>query len=411
MAELDARDRAFATRLVLGVTGATGMLDAVVRSHLSKGKLEPKVRDAMRIGTYELLFMGTPASAAVSQAVELARMANPRTAGLANAVLRKVVMSDVPARAEALSRVREGGSDPEDFVLVSGYPAWLLRDVADHRGAEVARGMALSALEPAPVYVAGNLALGSEEETLALLNDAALSPRTAELPGALELQRPMGLAASGLVESVRVVVSDLSAQRVASMVAPAHDAQMLEVGQGRGTKSILVQNAARRKGAAVNAVGLDAEAFKVRVAQRRMHDAGLAEAVRCVTFDARRLADSDVPDELRGPFDVVFVDAPCTGTGTLRRHPEIAWALDPHDIDALSKLQKEILEASAARVANGGALWYSTCSLMPQENEQVIECFLHSARGRKFAREGEWFQSFPTPGGPDGHFCACLRKM
>lgn len=409
LAALDGRDKALATRLVLGVQASIGMLDACVNAHLRKGRLEPRVRDALRLGAYELMFLDTPQSAAVSQAVELVRLAAPRAAGLANAVLRKVAQQDVPLRNESLARVRKGNAGTGDMALASGYPEWLLERLAQDRGIAEVREIALSALEPAPIYVAPNEARNTAEDVFRMLEEAGLHPRNEEC-GAIRLDAPSGLAATGMVEDATVVVSDLSAQRISSMVAPQKSASMLEVGQGRGTKSILVQNAALRAGASVRITGVDIEGFKVRVAQRRMERAGLGESVRCCAFDALDLDKDDVPKQLSGPFDVVFVDAPCSGTGTMRRHPEIPWKLDSKGIHDLSLLQLGMLKAASTRVAPSGTLCYATCSVLSQEDKQVVEAFLQSDEGAVFELVGEPFITIPTVNGPDGHFCATLRN-
>ncbi|MBR3224068.1 MAG: methyltransferase domain-containing protein [Atopobiaceae bacterium] len=408
---LDERDRAFGTRLVLGTTAALGLLDSLVDARLRRGKLEPKVRDALRMATYELLFLSTPASIAVSQGVELARLASPRSAGLANAVLRRISLEEVPHRQEVLGRVERGGLQPDDLSLASGYPSWLLSRIQRDRGAEVALDLAMAALDPAPVYVAANEATVSAGEARDLLEKAGLCPQRAEESGAFVLRNPAGLFSCGLVQDAFVVVADLSAQRVARLVAPSVDARVLEVGQGRATKTVLLCNTASRAGARVSVVGVDIEGFKVEVARERMLRAGLAERVRCVQCNARLLDTTErIPEEARGEFDLVFVDAPCSGTGTLRRHPEISWSLTEDGLDELVCLQRSILKASAARVAKGGVLAYATCSVLAAENEEVVRSFLRSEEGSAFRLLSNMFQSFPRRGEPDGHFCARLIR-
>ena len=184
--------------------------------------------------------------------------------------------------------------------------------------------------------------------------------------------------------------------------------------------------------------GVDSEAFKTGLAQKRVAVAGLADRVRCVTFNACDLAGDDLPDALRGTFDLVFVDAPCSGTGTMRRHPEIAWSLDEAAVKrggTLPTLQGALLSAAAAKVRPGGALVYATCSVLPEENAAMIDAFLSSGLGASFevqsvsdaagvrtaspeARalvrdatdEHGFLQTLPRQGSCDGHFCARLVR-
>ena len=410
LSDLDVRDRAFASRLVLGVVGASGLLDVVINQHVARPRLEPKVRDALRLASFELLFLSTPAQVAVSQGVELVRGVRPRAAGMANAVLRRVAERDVPRRTLALERVRAHNESVQDLALVSGYPAWLVERVWRERGQEAARDFACSAAEPAPVFVMTNLASCSAQEAYDLLAQKGLSPRAAQLEGSYVLDAPASLAASGLLDDALVVVADLSAQRVAGLVAPEPGMRVLEVGQGRGTKTILLQSRAIGAGGPAEVVGIDSEAFKVDVSRRRMSRAGLAQSVCSLVFDACDLDSSELPPELRDPFDLVFVDAPCSGTGTLRRHPEIAWRLGERDVTQLAQLQVRMLVSASARVREGGRLCYATCSVLREENQDVVRLFLDSEAGREFCVDGKAFVSHPSPQGPDGHFCACLVR-
>lgn len=391
---LEARDRALATRLVLGVQRARGLCDAVVDAHLTHGHLEPRVRDALRLSTFELLYLGTPTQVAVSQGVELAAVASRRARGLANAVLRRVAAEDVPAMEAARGRVRaaraEGDvSEAADVALVGALPEWLARELVASLGAG-ACALALDAMEPPAPTVAVNLSINSEGEAFARLADAGLRPSRLPWPGCIALGAQAGLAASGLVEETCVLPADPAAQMVSWLAAPAEDVDaMLEVGQGRATKTLLIAGANRRLGGKVLLACVDSVAFKSRLARERVRTGGLGGRATCVTLDATRLDTRDVPRELRGTFGQVFVDAPCSGTGTMRRHPEVAWSLGHESVcggsATLPALQLRMLSAAAARVAPGGTLAYSTCSDLRAEDEDVVRAFLASEAGRGFA--------------------------
>lgn len=391
---LEARDRALATRLVLGVQRARGLCDAVVDAHLTHGHLEPRVRDALRLSTFELLYLGTPTQVAVSQGVELAAVASRRARGLANAVLRRVAAEDVPAMEAARGRVRaaraEGDvSEAADVALVGALPEWLARELVASLGAG-ACALALDAMEPPAPTVAVNLSINSEGEAFARLADAGLRPSRLPWPGCIALGAQAGLAASGLVEETCVLPADPAAQMVSWLAAPAENVDaMLEVGQGRATKTLLIAGANRRLGGKVLLACVDSVAFKSRLARERVRTGGLGGRATCVTLDATRLDTRDVPRELRGTFGQVFVDAPCSGTGTMRRHPEVAWSLGHESVcggsATLPALQLRMLSAAAARVAPGGTIAYSTCSDLRAEDEDVVRAFLASEAGRGFA--------------------------
>lgn len=439
--ELDAlseRDRALAMRLVLGVVATKGALDARIDGCLSRGRLEPRVRDALRLSAFELLWLSTPAAVACDQGVELVRSVAPRAAGLANAVLRRIAAQRA-ALDEDRARVAQGTADAAACARVGGMPTWLAERIERSRGASALASLCSCLLDPAPVYVAGNAFRHDAKQTRQLLEEAGLAPVATPLPGSFELGRPAGLAASGLVGAVDVVPCDLAAQQVCLLAEPAARQSLLEVGQGRATKTILLASGRPDRDDPARTVAIDVDADKVGIARDRLGRAGIG-SVDEVAFDARRLAGPRLPEELAGSFDVVFVDAPCSGTGTMRRHPEIAWALDPDALDfgrqgSLPATQLEILSAASSRVARGGTLVYSTCSVLREEDEDVIARFLASEQGASFALddvrhapdlarigdeaasevashvdEDGMFLSVPAPGGPDGHFCARLVR-
>ena len=382
-------DRALATRLALGGVRTSGTVDALLDAHLRRGHLEPRVRDALRISAFELLWLATPAHVAISQGVELVRRVSPHGTGLANAVLHRVAEEDLPALARARERVERRNCTASDIALVAALPQWLADELMVSLGTDGVCRMALSALDAPGVYVAGNACLHNDVEVEHLLSAAGLMPCSTSLPGCLSLSSAAGLAASGLVDVVDVVPADMAAQVVAWLASPAPGTRMLEVGQGRGTKSLLLESCALRRGGLAHLAAVESEAFKVAVSRTRMERARLGKAVTCTALDGRRLGEKGLPPELSGSFDSAFVDAPCSGTGTLRRHPEIAWALQEPAIrtagQSLPALQLELLRAASTRVGAGGTLAYATCSELRQENEGVVSAFLAGQEGAAFS--------------------------
>ena len=423
LSRLDARDKGLAERLVLGVVATSGRLDAALGAYLARpGSLEPRVRDALRVSAFELMYLGTPGAVAVSQGVELVRGVAPRACGL----------------AEARARVDGASADACDLALVAGWPEWLARDLVGSLGVPACCEMAACSLEPAPVWVSGNAALHSPDEVPAMLRAAGLDPRPSGLAGTWALPSAAGLAASGLVTSADVVVSDMAARLVARIASPAPGSRVLEVGQGRATKTLLLEEAAIGQGGACKITGVDSVDYKSGVARDRLAR-GLADHTRCLTLDARLLGDAAACEPVGiardDMFDLVFVDAPCTGTGTMRRHPEIVWGLARESAPELAGLQLQILRAASARVRASGSLVFSTCSVLDEEDVRVVDSFLASDEGRPFALadvreaplvendasvlelvsphvdERGMFRSHPRAGSFDGHFCARFVRV
>ena len=207
METLGRKGRALATRLVLGVNVASGELDRRIDSFVSRpGSLEPRVRDALRLASFELLYLATPRQVAVSQGVELVRGVQPRAARMANAGLRRVAecRPEVDEAREAVGAVAAGARiavTGEELSVASGYPTWLVERLVDAVGTYRAAGMCACALEPAPIYAAPGKA--GVEGVEGLLGKAGLEPVASELPGCWRLDMPAGLSRSGLLVRCR----------------------------------------------------------------------------------------------------------------------------------------------------------------------------------------------------------------
>ena len=239
------------------------------------------------------------------------------------------------------------------------------------------------------------------------LEEAGCAPTPGPVPGSYLLGAPARLAPSGLVERVDVLPCDLAAQEVVLAAAPEPGSRVLEVGQGRGTKTVLLEGAAVAAGGPCEIVSVEIDPRKSDLAARRMEAAGVADYVTCVVADGRALGGDDLPDALLGSFDLVFVDAPCSGSGTLARHPEIAWSLREEALPGLAALQADILRAAATRVAAGGLVVYSTCSVLAEEDERVVEALLTGPTGGQFELLDARRTDLP---GADTHFVARLRR-
>lgn len=387
---LGEKDRALATRLLLGSVSAVGELDRVLASYLPKRRhLEPKLRDALRLATFEILYLHTPKHVAVSQGVEMARRASAQATGLANAILRRIAIDVSPCFDEAYARLHAGNDERllEDLAHVSGQPDWLCHKLVASMGASVATSLLLHVLEPAPVYVA--LREGLSHDVL-----SAFDPHASIAPQSFFLESPAGLAASDLVAHAKVLPADISSQLVALLALSGREKALLEIGQGRGTKTILLQQNAALLNHALHITAIDIDPQKVETARKRLVDAAVDNQVTSVVFNAAELgsreANGEPPCELVHAFDTVFIDAPCSGAGTLRRHPEIGWSLDENAVCSdgiLPKVQKDILVAASGKVAAHGTLVYATCSPLYEEDEAVVEAFLATEEGSSFEPE------------------------
>lgn len=415
----DARDRAFALRLALGTTATRGCLDELLDCFLAKPKkVSKRVRMALRIATFEMLYLGTDGRVAVSQGVELVRSVAKSAAGLANAVLRRV-----DEHAQAYRSGEFGISDgvcSRELVAVArrdGIPTWLAEKLTDSVGVSDS-GVLAPNTDAAPVW------LHSFSHEL----DGVPSP-FAGCVGPLDVSDAV---CSRALAAGDAVVSDAAAQLVACVAT--RPGTCLEIGSGRGTKTYMMLSHGQHASLEREHTALELSEAKCALNRERLCAAGLS--ARVIAGDACDLAASFAAADIAADacFDTVFVDAPCSGTGTMRRHPEIPWRLEKTDVEhALPELQLAMLEQAASVVAPAGELIYATCSVLKSEDEDVVRAFLATKTGqdfglapvgesyvlqrpeyadaRRFAVENELsdgcLKTVPRlQGDCDGHFCA-----
>ncbi len=408
-------DRAFATRLTLGVVSSYGTLDDVINRCLDRvSDINDDVRDALRISTYEIIFLKKEPHAAVSQGVELVKTIAPKASGLANAVLRRI--------ADKAHKFPFGDprTDIEAFARLHAFPEWLAKRALLDLGPEVTRDYLAGSNEPAPLFVAINAAKADEAEVVETIvaahgDPVAVSVNGEDIPGCYCLSEGRVLfdgRVRHMIQTGQLLVSDASSQQIARLVLTEEKPEsLLEVGAGRGTKTVLIQSdAQRRYGSQIDEyVTVDNLEFKTNITAERAEEYGI-HVSESITGDATVL--DDVVGERA--FDVVFIDAPCSGLGTLRRHPEIRWRLNPEKIDEFAKTGLALLKSASTHVAPGGSIVFSTCTITRAENIDVVKAFLASDGGASFALApiggAPCFNPALKPGSPDAHFAVRLVK-
>ena len=348
---LSERDTALASRLFYGVLQNMELCDFYIGC-FAKGKLEPKVRDILRLGTYQLIWMDRiPAAAAVDEAVRQCRgLGYGRAAGLVNAVLRRISQ-----RKDDLPQVPGEGTAAHLSVRYS-HPLWLVEQLIDRRGYEGAEAV-LSAdnTEPA-VYIQPNTCRVSAEELARMLP-------VRNSPAGLILERSGGIARLDAFQKGLFYVQDPAAHAVSQSAELTAGMRVLDACAAPGGKSFAAAIAMGNEGSVTARDILGKKLALVAQGAERM---GLS-CIRCEPGDARDISG--------GEYDVVFADVPCSGLGVIRKKPDIRYR-DPAALAGLPELQEELLQAIATAVRPGGRLVYSTCTWRREENEDVSARFL-----------------------------------
>ncbi|MBR0681862.1 methyltransferase [Roseomonas eburnea] len=347
---LDPRDRAAAHRIAATVLRRLGSIDEILSPFLRK-EPPPPARHALRIGAAELLLLDTPAHAAVATAVALAPKA---FAGLVNAVLRKVA-AEGPAALEGLDAPR---LDTPAWLWSAWHAAY---GPAVRAIAEAHRGPAPLDLTPAP---GASVPEGAENLPTGSWRMAA-GTRVTDLPGFAE---------------GRFWVQDAAAALPALLLKPQPGERIADLCAAPGGKTAQLAAA----GAAVTAVERDAG----RVARLAENLARLRLPVEVVRAD---VAEWTPPE----PFDAILLDAPCTATGTIRRHPDVAHTKRARDVQAAAEAQARLLAAAVRMLKPGGRIVFATCSLQPEEGEA------HIPRAASLGLVHEPFAAAELPGLPE----------
>jgi 16S rRNA (cytosine967-C5)-methyltransferase len=359
-AGLEPRDRARAMRLAYGTIQRRRTLDWLIDGAAHRPEaLEAALRDVLRLGAYEIAFSdGTPPHAAVDQAVWAARGlgGGPRRAaaraGVANAVLRRLAAEAGP-RLAALEAEGPGGA-----ALLHSVPDWIAERLTASLGAEEAAGVLAAANRPAESALRWN-PLRGPRATL----ERELPPgwtRDPLLPEAYVLGGPFALEESEAWRRGRAMGQSRASMIPARAVAPRPGERILDLCAAPGAKATHLA-ALAGGGARVTAVELrSARAEALRALARR-----LGARVDVVEGDARTVA-------LDGPFDAALVDPPCTGLGVLASRPDARWRRREEAIGPLVELQRAVLARALEAVRPGGRVVYSTCTLLAEENEEVV---------------------------------------
>jgi 16S rRNA (cytosine967-C5)-methyltransferase len=359
VAALSPADRNLATALVLGVLRWQIQLDDQIRKLLARpgAKLDAEIHIALRLGAFQLLHMDRiPARAAIDESVELAKQAGHRFAsGMVNAVLRKLALA--PAAQFSTKTAAE-------LALATAHPAWMVERWAGFYGLEAAHTICRHG-QSQPSLVARVLGAQLEEE----LATAGVGLEPGELLTAARNVVSGDIANTAAIREGRVWLQDEGSQLVAEIAGRANlqrsesRGAILDCCAAPGGKTLIL--AERNPETRIVACESSAQ----RLAQMRQRLASLGERIEC------RLANATSLDE-GSAYDLVLADVPCSGTGTLGRNPEIRHRIRIEDLGRQAERQRGILAAALRNIRPGGRVVYSTCSLEPEENEQVIAAVL-----------------------------------
>ena len=402
--QLGSGDRRLVSETVYGLVRWERRLEAIVDELLAAAQgrglpdlLSPAARQELKLIVYELR-RGLPAEAA-------------------KADVRRILRRDVDlsiATADDAGLGKSTGRDRQALNL--SYPTWMLDRLITDLGEADGLALASAMNERAPMVARSNGVKASREELIMRLAEEGVTARPTELsPTGLLFETRVNAFGLSAFRDGYFEVMDEGSQLVAEAVAPPPRGRVVDACAGAGGKTLALAALLDGQG---QILALDSNGKKLEELRRRARRAGLSNVA------AREVHGVEMPPEAKlGRWDRVLVDAPCSGLGTLRRNPEARWRLGPKVLDSFPAQQLSLMVTYAPLVAPGGRLIYATCTVLRQENEEVVERFLAERPefvlmslkeiwGKERASrlgDGNYLRVYPHTHGTDGFFAAVLR--
>ena len=407
-AALPPADRALATELAYGAIRQRRLLDAWLDQlgKLPAERQPPKLRWLLHLGLYQLLHSDRiPPSAAVNTTVELAKAGGlARLAPVVNGLLRALLRAR--DSGQTLPAAVAAAADPATaLALRHSLPDWLAQDLLRWREPAQAEafGRACNSSPGLDLRVNGRASTREAVQAALALAGVEVTP-IAGLPHGLSLVGRSGdLRHLPGYEEGHWCVQDRTAQRIAPLLDSRPGQRILDACAAPGGKSTHLAELMDDQGLVL---ALDRAEARLRRVERNAERLGL-QCIRTACGDAATLGERQ--PELRGHFDGILLDAPCSGLGTLARHADARWRIEPAAIDELVELQRQLLQGLWPLLQPGGRLVYATCTVHPRENVELVEAFC--AQQPDAALVQQW-QSWPgeLDGGGDGFFAAVLDR-
>lgn len=404
---LSGPDAALCSRIVYGVLQNQMLLDFYLAAYCSQkpDHLQAPLLNILRMGAYQILYLDKiPDSAAVNESVELAKiMKRGQASGLVNAVLRKISKNknELPALPDR--------DEVTALSLRYSHPKWLVRRLLALLGREEAEAFLAADNAPAPITVQVNPLRTTAQALVERLEAEGVSARMHPwVPDCLELTGTGDLTALPAFREGAFLVQDPAARLVSSVADVRPGDNVLDVCAAPGGKSFSAAFAMKDQGRIVSCDLHENKLQRITEGARRL-------GITCIETQA---ADGRVNrSQWRDAFDAVLVDAPCSGLGIIRKKPDTRYKR-ANDLFSLPVIQTEILDNAASYVRPGGVLVYSTCTILPEENEQVTDAFL--AQHPDFSMEpfslpvGETdgrITLWPQRHGTDGFYICRMRRQ
>lgn len=409
---IDERDVGLISELVYGTITWKLTLDEIIKkySNIKLKKISVWILNILRMGIYQIIFLDKiPKSAAVNESVNLAkRYGHKSSSNFVNAILRKVSVNDY----KELEEIKD---DKERISKTTSMPMWIIEELLKQKDIkEVEEICKNSNLKPNTTIRINKLKTNKKE-----LEEKLGKRKIKYLEGSLEdffvLKKVKNIENIDLFKEGFFTVQDEGAGLIVDVLAPKEDECILDACSSPGGKTTYIAEKMKNKG---KIEAWDIHEHRVKLVQNAAKRLGI-NIIQAKTQDA-----TEFNQDLVGKFDKILLDVPCLGLGVIKRKPDIKWKRKKEDIEEITKIQKAILDNCSKYLKKNGELVYSTCSILKEENEDIIERFLKENLDFKICKENEknyenivifgekdkYINIYPSNEN-DGFFICKLRKM
>lgn len=395
---INSKDIGFITEMVYGVTTWKLTLDEIIKKHskIKIKKISLWILNILRMGIYQIIFLDkVPKSAAVDESVKLARKyGNTGSIGFVNAILRKIEIEDYKEQFKI-------ENDIERISKTTSMPQWIVEKLLQQKSLnEVEQICKNSNLKP-NITIRINKLKTNKENIIKYLLDKGIEYKKTNLEDFLIIKKQKNIEELSIFKEGLITVQDKSAGLAALTLSPQPGEKILDCCSAPGGKTTYLAELMKNDG---EIEAWDIYEHRIKLIEENSKRLGI-NIIKTKLQDA-----TEINEKLFEKFDKILLDVPCLGLGVIKRKPDIKWQRKTEDLNLITNIQYKILENCSKYLKSKGELVYSTCSILKEENEDIIEKFLENNKDFKFANNNKYI-NINTTETSDGFFiCKMVKK-
>ena len=392
--KLDNRDVGFVSELVYGTVSWKLTIDEIIKkySNIKLKKISLWILSILRMSVYQIVFLDkVPKSATVNEAVELSKKyGHKASTSFVNAILRKVNKTDYDEFFEIKN-------DVERISKTTSMPIWIVEKLVKQMPLEKAKQICENSNIKPKLYIRVNTLKTDKQSIIKKLEKEKIEVKD-EIDDFLEIKGIRNIENLDIFKQGLFTVQDIQAGRIPIILNPQPNEKVLDACSSPGGKTTYIAQLMKNNG---SIIAWDIYEHRVELVKKTTQRLGI-NIIQTQTKDA-----TIYEEKYFEYFDKILLDVPCLGLGVIKRKPDIKWQRKPEDINEITKIQKQILENCSKYLKNGGILVYSTCSILKEENEDIVKKFVEKNKNFEILETSCTYQNEKT----DGFFDCKIRKV